>query len=413
MPPYTASRLPGRIQAKLRVGAEDDPLEQEADHIADQAMRPRASTDPVSGVPPRIRRFQEPSDDVVGWAPASIYRTLASPGDQLEPALRHDQERLFGHDFSRVRVHTGASADQSARDVDAHAYTLGHNIVFGAGQFAPSTQWGRRLIAHELTHVVQQSNAGPDNVQTLQRDRMQGGTQQEEEARDSDRRDRRSTDRRRDRQELGVRDMFDDFDSDWAGRMILGQYLYGGGRDVDVRDDPAWTAYMAKSPLLRNQVWLQVISAARELDKHGKPGRQPTLKRFHAEVENGEGIIGYQYLHGTNRNVGDFFVVGFGEVTQFQGPHPAVVPSNSLFLPPKLVQQGAGSRVDFELSYVWNDIIDPNGVYTTDKIKSAFAYAMTLGQPRNYRLSIGWRDTCSVWLPASGGQLLTGGYPEL
>ena len=92
-------------------------------------------------------------------APASVDQALASPGRPLEPALRQDMEQRFGHDFSRVRVHSGAAAEQSARDVNAHAYTVGHNIVFGAGRFAPGTHEGRRLIAHELTHVVQQSGA--------------------------------------------------------------------------------------------------------------------------------------------------------------------------------------------------------------------------------------------------------------
>jgi hypothetical protein len=68
-------------------------------------------------------------------------------------------EQRFGHDFSRVRVHSGADAEQSALDVNANAYTVGHNIVFGAGRLAPGTYEGRRLIAHELTHVVQQSDA--------------------------------------------------------------------------------------------------------------------------------------------------------------------------------------------------------------------------------------------------------------
>ncbi|HEY5602068.1 MAG TPA: DUF4157 domain-containing protein [Gammaproteobacteria bacterium] len=72
-------------------------------------------------------------------------------------ALRIDMGQRFGHDFSDVRVHTGAAAEQSAGDVNARAYTVGHNVVFGAGQFAPQTHQGRRLIAHELAHVVQQS----------------------------------------------------------------------------------------------------------------------------------------------------------------------------------------------------------------------------------------------------------------
>jgi hypothetical protein len=67
-------------------------------------------------------------------------------------------ERRFGYDFSRVRVHTGPTAGQSAREVNAHAYTVGRNIVFSAGRFRPGTTEGRRLIAHELTHTIQQSS---------------------------------------------------------------------------------------------------------------------------------------------------------------------------------------------------------------------------------------------------------------
>jgi hypothetical protein len=74
-------------------------------------------------------------------------------------------EQRFDHDFSRVRVHSGPVAEQSARDVNAHAYTVGHNIVYGAGQFTPGTQEGRRLLAHELTHVVQQLSEGPHLLQ--------------------------------------------------------------------------------------------------------------------------------------------------------------------------------------------------------------------------------------------------------
>ena len=74
-------------------------------------------------------------------------------------------EPRFGYDFSRVRVHSGTAAEQSARDVKAHAYTAGHAMVFGAGQFAPESQAGRRLIAHELAHVVQQSGQGTKSLQ--------------------------------------------------------------------------------------------------------------------------------------------------------------------------------------------------------------------------------------------------------
>ena len=71
-------------------------------------------------------------------------------------------ESHFGRDFSAVRVHTDATAQRSAADIDAEAYTSGRDIVFGAGRYAPETTAGRRLLAHELTHVVQQSQAGAD-----------------------------------------------------------------------------------------------------------------------------------------------------------------------------------------------------------------------------------------------------------
>ena len=100
-------------------------------------------------------------------APASVDQVLASPGKPLDPLLQRDMEQRFGHDFSKVRIHSGAAAEQSARDVNARAYTAGRNIVFGSGQFSPGTQEGRRLIAHELAHVVQQSGpAGINSDQT-------------------------------------------------------------------------------------------------------------------------------------------------------------------------------------------------------------------------------------------------------
>ena len=67
-------------------------------------------------------------------------------------------ESKFGHDFSQVRVHTDARAAESTRAVNALAYTVGRNVVFGAGQYEPGTSEGRRLLGHELTHVVQQKN---------------------------------------------------------------------------------------------------------------------------------------------------------------------------------------------------------------------------------------------------------------
>ena len=118
------SKALGTLQAKLKVDEPADVYEREADRIADPA-------------------------------PASVDQALAGPGQPLEPALRQDMEQGFGHDFSQVRVHTDAAAAGSAQEVNAHAYTVGRRVVFNAGKYSPGTSEGRRLIAHELTHVVQ------------------------------------------------------------------------------------------------------------------------------------------------------------------------------------------------------------------------------------------------------------------
>lgn len=150
-----------RLQSKLIIGASNDPLEQEADRVAEQVLAVPAHN-ALSSPPPRIQRFTGQVTERATTAPDSVDSVLANPGRPLDTTLRQDMESRFSCDFSRVRVHSGAVAEQSAQDVNAHAYTVGHNIVFGAGRFAPETHEGRRLIAHELTHVAQQS--GSDQI---------------------------------------------------------------------------------------------------------------------------------------------------------------------------------------------------------------------------------------------------------
>jgi hypothetical protein len=145
----------GVIQAKLKVNRPGDSYEQEADRISGQVLATPAH--PGAAGTARIQRDAGHSNSEAVTAPASVQHALVSPGDPLEPVLRQEMEQHFGHDFSGVRVHRGARAEQSARDVNARAYTVGDNMVFGAGEFNPGTRKGRRLLAHELTHVVQQS----------------------------------------------------------------------------------------------------------------------------------------------------------------------------------------------------------------------------------------------------------------
>jgi pyrrolidone-carboxylate peptidase len=91
-----------------------------------------------------------------GEVPPIVHKVLGSLGQPLDKATRDFMEPRFRRDFSNVRVHTDVQAAESARAVDALAYTVGSDVVFGAGEYQPTTQAGRRLMAHELTHVVQQ-----------------------------------------------------------------------------------------------------------------------------------------------------------------------------------------------------------------------------------------------------------------
>jgi hypothetical protein len=97
---------------------------------------------------------------ILSTAPSMVRDVVASPGRPLDAATRASMEPRFGHDLSQVRVHTDDQAAESARSVSASAYTAGNHVAFGAGQYAPGTLGGHRLMAHELTHVIQQSS-GP------------------------------------------------------------------------------------------------------------------------------------------------------------------------------------------------------------------------------------------------------------
>ncbi len=91
--------------------------------------------------------------------PPVVHDVLCSPGQQLDTKTRKFMEPRLGHDFSKVRIHTDAQAAESARSVNALAYTVGRDVVFGSGQYMPGTNEGQRLITHELTHVVQQGRS--------------------------------------------------------------------------------------------------------------------------------------------------------------------------------------------------------------------------------------------------------------
>ncbi|MGH8543023.1 MAG: DUF4157 domain-containing protein [Gammaproteobacteria bacterium] len=177
------------LQTKLKVGAPNDRFEQEADRVADQVMRmaPPQRTGPINldgqASPDGVQRLCGQCEDEIRRQPIEEEeeelqmkrRSGAMPeigpglqaqisglgggGQPLSPSLRCFFEPRFGHDFGRVRVHADSDAADGARAVRARAYTVGRDIVFGSGEYAPATMEGKRLLAHELTHVLQQESA--------------------------------------------------------------------------------------------------------------------------------------------------------------------------------------------------------------------------------------------------------------
>ncbi len=174
----------GAIQAKLRISQPGDADEQEADRIAEQVVSDKpvgtiqrkcaacaeGTTCPKCEEEERVQPKEKPGHRSLGLtsAPPIVYEVLSSPGQPLGTTERAYFELRFGRDFGDIRVHTDSIAAKSATAVNALAYTAGKDIVFAKGQYAPHSQAGQRLLAHELVHVVQQRN-GVVSPSSLQR----------------------------------------------------------------------------------------------------------------------------------------------------------------------------------------------------------------------------------------------------
>lgn len=155
----------GSIQAKLTVSQPGDLDEEQADRTADVIMRsadvgpPRG---PQAGVGASARQQRR---SAVAPLLATRIDALRSKGSPLPSAERAFFEARFGVDFGAVRVHVGGEAAAVASELGARAFAVGTDVAFAAGQYAPGTPGGRRLLAHELTHVVQQDGAAREVVQ--------------------------------------------------------------------------------------------------------------------------------------------------------------------------------------------------------------------------------------------------------
>jgi hypothetical protein len=161
----------GAIRAKLKIGQPRDIYEQEADRVADAVMRMPE---------PQVQRQAEEEEEEIlqakqmGNTTPEVANDLESQiqgirggGQPLPQSTRAFFEPRFGYDFSQVRVHTDAQAAESARAMNAQAYTIGNDVVFAQGQYAPGIFTGKRLLGHELTHVLQQRSPSVDEHRRL------------------------------------------------------------------------------------------------------------------------------------------------------------------------------------------------------------------------------------------------------
>ena len=187
--PAESDKLPfftSRIQRKLTINQPNDVYEQEADAMADKVMRMSDNgntqrpffSHAVSFLQrkcqhceeeeKKIQRKEMNGEETVDDSGLENYvRGLGGAGQLLSNKVRNFYEPRFNYDFSHVKVHTDPVASKSAQSINALAYTSGNNIVFNSGQFSPSTDAGKKLLGHELTHIVQQNNSSAINASSL------------------------------------------------------------------------------------------------------------------------------------------------------------------------------------------------------------------------------------------------------
>ena len=143
------------LQTKLTINQPGDRYEQEADRVA-QSLGTRNPAPSVS----KFDRHPTPNKHKNREVPGLVHEVLQSSGQPLDRTTREFMSKQFGHDFGHVVIHTDARAIESARAINANAYTVGNHLVFGAGRYSPNTHTGKQLLAHELAHVLQQNSAG-------------------------------------------------------------------------------------------------------------------------------------------------------------------------------------------------------------------------------------------------------------
>lgn len=166
----------------LKISQPNDPAEIEADQIADKVMRmpvgeekPTNTTGPANIINRKFDASEEAAEMTqLGTLPIAgqsslqssshVQNAISSGGRPLDKTTRNFFEPRLGYDLSSVRIHTESTAGRSAKVIDARAYTLGNNIVFGNGEYKPDSESGKRLLAHELAHTLQPTAGGNETI---------------------------------------------------------------------------------------------------------------------------------------------------------------------------------------------------------------------------------------------------------
>ncbi len=187
------------IQTKLEVGSPNDKYEQEADSVADRVIN-NAGNSSISESSPGIQRkcaaceeeekvqrkhlnitpiIQKSGNEGGGVANDAISIQIAASkggGTPMGESTKSFMENRFGNDFSGIRIHTDSNAIQLSQNLDAQAFTVGNDVFFNQGKYSPDSDSGKHLLAHELTHTVQQNGGMPKAVQTKPKSKyVEGG----------------------------------------------------------------------------------------------------------------------------------------------------------------------------------------------------------------------------------------------
>ena len=170
-----------------------------------------------------------------------------------------------------------------------------------------------------------------------------------------------------------IQEFFHDATSDAKGRDILWHWLYGKGKELDFQNNKSWNKYMMENSLLKQQTGDLIEGYVSQVEIGQSMNFDITTAM---EIENGEQMIGYQYLHGTNADVGGYKITG--TITKDQYGNAAI-----------------------NFTYQWNDIIDPNFIYSTDSAKAKFAKGIPFANPTDYIIRISWSDIST--LDVNGG----------